>query len=129
MGSDDDVRRSIGDATTRGDHNILATRKPMLPLRELGSLLLRSAERTSTAPLNQEPPRRTRQHRKTLLFRRGLGARRTKRWACVVSHARAGKTIACLMDLVDAALRCNLPEPRFAYVAPYYAQAKDIAWT
>jgi len=55
--------------------------------------------------------------------------RRTKRWACVVSHVRAGKTVACLMDLVDAALRCKLPEPRFAYVAPYYAQAKDIAWT
>src|SRR5262245_18996578 len=55
--------------------------------------------------------------------------RRTKRWACVVSHVRAGKTVACLMDLVDAALRCKLSEPRFAYVAPYYAQAKDIAWT
>lgn len=23
---------------------------------------------------------------------------------------------------------CRLPEPRFAYVAPYYAQAKDVAW-
>jgi len=32
------------------------------------------------------------------------------------------------MDLVDAALRCQLVEPRFAYVAPYYAQAKDVAW-
>jgi hypothetical protein len=31
-------------------------------------------------------------------------------------------------DLLDAALRCSLPEPRFAYIAPYYAQAKDIAW-
>ena len=55
--------------------------------------------------------------------------RRTKRWACVVSHVRAGKIVACLMDLVDAALRCKRSEPRFAYVAPYYAQAKDIAWT
>lgn len=55
--------------------------------------------------------------------------RRKQRWACVVSHVRAGKTVACLMDLVDAALRCKLKDPRFAYVAPYYAQAKDVAWT
>lgn len=53
---------------------------------------------------------------------------RAQRWACVVSHVRAGKTVACIMDLVDAALRCQLREPRFAYVAPYYAQAKDVAW-
>jgi phage terminase large subunit len=33
------------------------------------------------------------------------------------------------MDLIDAALRCEKPNPRFAYVAPYYTQAKDIAWT
>lgn len=55
--------------------------------------------------------------------------KRKQRWACVVSHVRAGKTVSCLMDLVDAALRCKLPEPRFAYVAPYYAQAKDVSWT
>lgn len=33
------------------------------------------------------------------------------------------------MDLVDAALRCPLQSPKFAYIAPYYAQAKDIAWS
>ena len=33
------------------------------------------------------------------------------------------------MDLVDAALRCKLQSPKFAYIAPYYAQAKDIAWS
>lgn len=32
------------------------------------------------------------------------------------------------MDLIDAALRCDKPNPRFAYVAPFYAQAKDVAW-
>src|SRR5690606_36057061 len=32
------------------------------------------------------------------------------------------------MDLVDAALRCEKPNPRFAYIAPFYAQAKDVAW-
>ncbi len=54
--------------------------------------------------------------------------RRPQRWACLVAHRRAGKTVACIMDLVDAALRCTKQDPRFAYVAPYYAQAKDVAW-
>jgi phage terminase large subunit len=54
---------------------------------------------------------------------------RAHRWACLVAHRRAGKTVACIMDLVDAALRCKKPSGRFAYVAPFYAQAKDVAWT
>ena len=54
---------------------------------------------------------------------------REQRWACAVTHVRAGKTVSCIMDLVDASIRCKLPEPRFAYVAPYFAQAKDVAWT
>lgn len=33
------------------------------------------------------------------------------------------------MDLIDAALRCQRPSPRFAYLAPFYAQAKDVAWS
>jgi hypothetical protein len=33
------------------------------------------------------------------------------------------------MDLVNAALRCKKQEGRFGYVAPYYVQAKDAAWT
>jgi phage terminase large subunit len=45
-----------------------------------------------------------------------------------VAHRRAGKTVACVADLVDAALRCDRPAPRFAYVAPLYVQAKDVAW-
>lgn len=54
--------------------------------------------------------------------------KRRQRWACVTAHRRAGKTVANVMDLVDAALRCQKPDPRFAYVAPFYAQAKDVAW-
>lgn len=54
--------------------------------------------------------------------------RRTERWSCIVAHRRAGKTVAATNDLIDAALRCDKPEPRFAYIAPYYAQAKDVAW-
>ena len=55
--------------------------------------------------------------------------KRRQRWAAIVAHRRAGKTVACVADLVDAALRCDRQEPRFAYVAPYFTQAKDIAWT
>ena len=54
---------------------------------------------------------------------------RTQRWAAIVAHRRAGKTVACINDLIDAALRLQRPEPRFAYIAPYFAQAKDIAWS
>lgn len=54
---------------------------------------------------------------------------RQERFGCVVAHRRAGKTVASIMDLIDAALRCGKPNPRFAYVAPYYAQAKDVVWS
>lgn len=54
---------------------------------------------------------------------------RKERWACLVAHRRAGKTVACVADLIDAALRCEKPAPRFAYVAPFYVQAKDVAWS
>lgn len=53
---------------------------------------------------------------------------RTQRFACIVAHRRAGKTVASVLDLIDAALRCEKPNPRFAYLAPYYAQAKDVVW-
>lgn len=53
---------------------------------------------------------------------------RTERWASLVCHRRAGKTVACVADIVDAALRSKKEQPRFAYVAPFYTQAKDVAW-
>lgn len=37
--------------------------------------------------------------------------------------------MACIMDLVDHALRSDKQDPRFAYAAPFYAQAKDVAWS
>lgn len=55
--------------------------------------------------------------------------RRTQRWASVVAHRRAGKTVACIMDLVRHALEHQGREPRFAYIAPTYTQAKDVAWS
>jgi len=54
--------------------------------------------------------------------------RRKQRFSCIVAHRRAGKTVACIADLVDAALRNDTKSPRYAYVAPHYNQAKDVAW-
>ncbi len=53
---------------------------------------------------------------------------RTQRWAAQVAHRRAGKTVSTLADVIDDTLRCPLPNARGAYIAPTYAQAKDIAW-
>ena len=53
---------------------------------------------------------------------------RAQRFACIVAHRRAGKTVAAVNDLIDAALECPRPNPRFAYLAPWFSQAKDVAW-
>lgn len=54
---------------------------------------------------------------------------RTTRWFVGVAHRRAGKTVACVNELVKGAAECQQPNPRLAYIAPYLNQAKDIAWT
>jgi phage terminase large subunit len=51
-----------------------------------------------------------------------------KRFVLTVAHRRAGKTVARINKLIRAAAMCRKPAPRFAYLAPYYIQAKDIAW-
>lgn len=51
-----------------------------------------------------------------------------ERYGVIVAHRRAGKTVACINELLKAALTCTKKNPRFAYVAPHYNQAKDIAW-
>jgi len=49
-----------------------------------------------------------------------------KRWAVIVNHRRSGKTTACLNHLQrDALITSN---SRYAYIAPTYKQAKNIAW-
>jgi phage terminase large subunit len=53
---------------------------------------------------------------------------RKKRWAVVIAHRRAGKTVAMCADLVVAALETNKPKPQFAYLAPFRDQAKKVAW-
>lgn len=54
---------------------------------------------------------------------------RESRWAIAVAHRRAGKTVACVNELVKGAATSEKPNPRFAYIAPQLNQAKDIAWT
>lgn len=53
---------------------------------------------------------------------------RRERWAVMVAHRRAGKTVACVADLIYGALLTRKQDARYAYVAPQYNQAKDIAW-
>ncbi len=55
---------------------------------------------------------------------------REKRFASVVAHRRAGKTFACVQDLLRHSLGYKRPgpPPRFGYIAPTRDQAKDITW-
>lgn len=53
---------------------------------------------------------------------------RTQRWACTVAHRRFGKTVREINELIKKAALCDKPNPRMAYIAPYYSQAKAIAW-
>lgn len=53
---------------------------------------------------------------------------RTQRFASLVCHRRAGKTVACVNELVARALYTSKKNARYAYVAPFYRQAKDVAW-
>ena len=53
----------------------------------------------------------------------------SKRWRVIVAHRRAGKTVATVNQLIRSALTCDKPNPRCAYVAPLYKQAKDVAWS
>lgn len=53
---------------------------------------------------------------------------RKQRWAVMVCHRRAGKTVGCVADLVLDAKFTKKQDARFAYVAPQFNQAKDVAW-
>lgn len=56
---------------------------------------------------------------------------RKQRWAAIVAHRRAGKTVACVNDLILRATQNERqhPPPRYGYLAPTYTQAKDVAWS
>lgn len=53
---------------------------------------------------------------------------RSKRWALIVAHRRAGKTVACVMELLTRALATPKKDARYAYIAPFREQAKTVAW-
>ena len=53
---------------------------------------------------------------------------RGQRFACIVTHRRAGKTVACIHDLQRSAIKCEHERPRYAYMAPTYSQAKAVAF-
>jgi len=51
-----------------------------------------------------------------------------RRFNVLVCHRRFGKTVLCVNELIDQALRATRERPRFAYLAPLYKQAKAVAW-
>src|SRR6516162_4120575 len=53
---------------------------------------------------------------------------RWQRLACVVTHRRAGKTVACIHDLQGGAIQSDKIRPRFAYLSPFLKQSKTVAW-
>lgn len=50
------------------------------------------------------------------------------RFTVVVAHRRMGKTVSAILHLINAALNNEQKDPRYAYVAPTYAQAKRVAF-
>ena len=54
--------------------------------------------------------------------------KRKERFAVIVAHRRFGKTVAAINDLIKTALTTERKNVRVAYIAPYYRQAKAIAW-
>src|SRR3954451_7106432 len=51
------------------------------------------------------------------------------RFKVLVTHRRFGKTVFAVNELISGAKRCKLRQPRFAYLAPFHNQAKDVAWS
>lgn len=53
---------------------------------------------------------------------------RDNRWACLVCHRRAGKTVAAVNELLTRAIASKKHRPQYAYIAPLFVQAKQVAW-
>ena len=51
-----------------------------------------------------------------------------ERFSVLVAHRRFGKTVFAINQLIEKAENCGMEAPRFAYLAPYYRQAKNVAW-
>lgn len=54
---------------------------------------------------------------------------RTQRWAVIVAHRRFGKTVGIINEFVKAAVSSTKNDARYGFFAPFYSQAKDIAWS
>lgn len=46
----------------------------------------------------------------------------------MVVHRRGGKTVACVNELLTRATYTQKKNARYSYIAPFYRQAKDVAW-
>jgi phage terminase large subunit len=53
---------------------------------------------------------------------------RKERFACIVAHRRAGKSVACINELIRRAIETDKKDARYAYIAPLFNQAKDVMW-
>ncbi len=53
---------------------------------------------------------------------------RKQRFACIVAHRRAGKTVACINDLQRHAVTNEFDRSLYSYIAPTYSQAKSTVW-
>ena len=51
-----------------------------------------------------------------------------QRWGVVVCHRRFGKTVFAINHILRDAILNQQPSPRYAYMAPTYRQAKNVAW-
>lgn len=54
-----------------------------------------------------------------------MNANRFNVW---VWHRRCGKTVAAVNKLIRDVMRCEHPNPRGAYIAPFQRQARDVAF-
>ena len=50
------------------------------------------------------------------------------RFCVLLCHRRFGKTVAAVNDIIRQALRSPRDDWRAAYAAPYFSQAKSVAW-
>jgi len=50
------------------------------------------------------------------------------RFSVIVAHRRFGKTVGSINHLIKKATKNKLLSPQYAYIAPFFRQAKMIAW-
>lgn len=53
---------------------------------------------------------------------------RSQRWAVLLCHRRAGKTVAAVNELAIRAIYTPKKNAQYGYIAPFRQQAKKIAW-